>query len=311
MIRRIALIFAFVLLAGAALSASAQRLAIGIAPTYDGGGEDLGTAVTQHLTLFTYQALAETKTFVPSLLNPGGVYNPIDTSWLAEYANDRPDLDLLLVSTLKPTVSAEKGSWSLIIALTLVDAKTGKEGDSWTVSTAIKSKNYFLQRGDAIVGQTISGNATLALWAPARTFERQPLGKATAHLAEAIRDSLPSHIAGFKASNPAPPPANATGSMANTEPCEMKTRITYSYKKSAAQSYTILANDLDESTTVKDGVGQFKIAPGPLLLQFQLSDAPYKLAKQPLYQLTTVHSCDKGTLIVDIGPGGDAHHRWE
>lgn len=307
MMVRMRLIFLWALCAVTLSSAGAQRLAIGIAPTYDGGGEDLGPVVTEHLTLFTYQLLAEGKTFEPSLLNPGGVYSPLDTSWLTEYVQDRPDLDLLLVSTLKPTVSPDKGSWSLVIGLTLLDAKSGKEGDSWNVSTTIKSKNYFQQRGEAIVGQTISGNSTLALWVPTRGFEKQPLGKATRQLAEAIRDTLPAHIAGFQAKGAALTPISASAPAS----CAMKTRITYAYKHSAAQSYTIVVDDLDESTTVKDGVGEFKIASGPMLVQFQLSDAPYKLVKQPVYQLSTFHSCDKTTLLVDIGPGGDAHHHWE
>ena len=59
--------------------------------------------MVQHLTLYIYQDLVDSKQFAPSLLNPGGVYTPLDTSWLTEYVQDRPDLDLLLVSTLKPT----------------------------------------------------------------------------------------------------------------------------------------------------------------------------------------------------------------
>jgi hypothetical protein len=39
----------------------------------------------QHLALFTYQDLLTNKQFAPSLLSPGGVYTPLDTSWLTEF----------------------------------------------------------------------------------------------------------------------------------------------------------------------------------------------------------------------------------
>jgi hypothetical protein len=55
-----------------AAAASAQRIAIGIAPVYDAGGDDFGAAVVQHLTLYTYEDLVGSKQFAPSLLSPGG-----------------------------------------------------------------------------------------------------------------------------------------------------------------------------------------------------------------------------------------------
>jgi len=103
---------------------SAQRIALGIAPAYDAGGDDFGPLLVQHLTLSIYQDLLGSKQFAPSLLSPGGVYTPLDTSWLLEYVQDRPELDLLLVSTLKPTVNDKNGS-SINIELDLLDAHSG------------------------------------------------------------------------------------------------------------------------------------------------------------------------------------------
>ena len=91
----------------------------------------------------------------------------------------------------------------------------------------------------------------------------------------------------------------------------MHTRITYSYRHSSSHSYTLLANGLDQTTTIVDGVSTFKTAEGPLLLQFTLQDTPYKLSGEPVYQLSTIHSCKNSTLVIDIGQGGDAHHHWE
>ena len=99
------------LLALVASAQAQQRIAIGIAPTYDAGGDDFGEAVVQHLTLYMYQNLMGNKQFAPSLLSPGGVYTPLDTSWLSEYVQDRPDLDLLLALDAAvppvPTVASE------------------------------------------------------------------------------------------------------------------------------------------------------------------------------------------------------------
>ena len=84
----------FLFACAASLTAGAQKVSIGIAPVFDAGGEQFGPVVVQHLTLFAYQDLLESPMARPMLLSPGGVYTPLDTSWLAEYVQDRPDLDL-------------------------------------------------------------------------------------------------------------------------------------------------------------------------------------------------------------------------
>jgi hypothetical protein len=45
-----------------------------------------------------------------------------------KYVQDRPDLDLLLVSTLKPTVTDKNGS-TVLIELTLLEAGGDAESD--------------------------------------------------------------------------------------------------------------------------------------------------------------------------------------
>ena len=94
-------------------------------------------------------------------------------------------------------------------------------------------------------------------------------------------------------------------------PCQLHTKVTYNYKHSVSHSYTLLANGLDETTTIQDGISDFKAPEGPLLLQFTINDAPYKLSKQAIYQLSTIHSCKSSTLVIDVGQGGDAHQHWE
>jgi hypothetical protein len=302
-----------VALALVAASASAQRLSIGIAPGYDAGGEDFGPAVVEHLTLFLYQDLLDSKQFAPSLLNPGGVYTPLDTSWLTEYAQDRPELDLLLVSTLKPTVPIDKGgSYNIIVELSLLDAHTGDSKSTWTVSETIKSKNAWIEKGQSVMTGAVNGRAGQYGYAimPSRDFEKQAIGKTTAHLAEMVRDTLPAHLGGFASTASGKSP-DTSATPSSSAPCDMHTRVTYNYKHSASHSYTLLANGLDQSLTITDGLSTFKAPEGPLLLQFTLNDTPYKLEKQPIYQLSTTHSCKSSTLVIDIGQGGDAHHHWE
>ena len=298
------------LLSGTAVLSQAQRIAIGIAPAYDAGGDEFGEALVQHLTLFVYQDLLDSKQFAPSLLSPGGVYTPLDTSWLTDYVQDRPELDLLLVSTLKPTVSEKGGGATISIEIELLDAHSGDTKSTWTVAETIKEKNAWLQKGQSMVTTAVNGRGDqygVTVLSSSTDFEKQPIGKTTAHLAEEIRDTLPAHLGGFAKKVSDAPAESAPGGA----PCEMHTRITYNYRHSVAHSYTLLANGLDQTLTLQDGVSTFKAAEGPLLLQFIVNDAPYKLSKEPVYQLSTFHSCKSSTLVIDLGQGGDAHHHWE
>jgi hypothetical protein len=308
--KRIALATALALAVFAA-SASAQRLAVGIAPAFDAGGDDFGATLVEHLTLFLYQDLLANKQFAPTLLNPGGVYTPLDTSWLSDYVQDRPELDLLLVSTLKPAASVAKGSSTITIEVSLLDAHTGDTKSTWSVSETMKSTNAWLASGQALVASTVNdrgGQYGVAMMS-SQDFAKQPIGKATAHLAESIRDTLPAHLGGFvrtATANPSDAPETTS-----TAPCPMHTRITYKYKHSASHSYTLLANGLDQTTTIQDGVSTFNAPEGPLLLQFTVQDTPYKLSRQPIYQLSATHSCKASTLVMDMGQGGDVHDHWE
>jgi hypothetical protein len=141
-------------------------------------------------------------------------------------------------------------------------------------------------------------------------FEKQPIGKTTSHLADSIRDTLPAHLGGF-VRTAAVQASAAPATSPPATPCAMHTRITYKYKHSASHSYTLLANGLDQTTTIQDGVSTFNTSEGPLLLQFTLQDPPYKLARQAIYQLSTTHSCKTPTLVMDVGQGGDVHDHWE
>jgi hypothetical protein len=300
----------------ASMTAVAQKVSIGIAPVFDGGGEDFGPVIAQHLTLFAYQDLLRSPAAQPSLLNPGGVYSPLDTSWLVEYVQDRPDLNLLLVSTLKPVLNPSKERWIVPVDLVLLNARSGDTVASWTVTTEIASHKTLEEFGQVMLEQGSRGRYgqmrdTYKI-TPSRDFEKQPLGKATAHLASSIRETLETKLAGLGTTKPTPlaslVPAAAQSAPAS---CPVNVRITYSYKHSASHTFLLLANGLDQSTNLKDGIASFSAPEGEILLQFSVNDAPYKLQKESMYQLSAFHSCKFGNLIVDLGPGGDAHSHWE
>jgi hypothetical protein len=280
---------------------AAAQSAVGVLPVYDGGGAEWGPLFVQYMTVNLYRELAADRAFAPVLLNPGGVYTPLDTSWLVDYTADRDDVGTLLVTTLKPVVDREHGKLTLLVDVALVDKKTGDQRDGWTVSTEIKGKNT------DIANSFIETNAFKVLIDPFsthhRTFDDSPMGKAGIHMSEQIHDGL---VQRLHATSVAAPVAAATGAS-----CPMKVRITYSYKHAASQAYSMFVNGLEESISTDGGVASFSAPEGPMLVQFTVSDPPYKLAKQPIYQLSTVHSCGKSMYVVDLAKSGDAHDHWE
>jgi|GEM_PF-1660342 len=297
------------------VTAKAQKVSIGIAPVFDGGGEAFGPTLVEHLTLFTYQDLLESAVAHPSLLSPGGVYSPLDTSWIVEYVQDRTDLNLLLVATLKPVANPGKERWIIPVELELLNSRTGNSLASWTVSTEINSHKTLTDFEQAVIEQGTSGRFnqmkdTYKI-APSRDFEKQPIGKATAHLASSIRESFEAKIAALGIAKSVPQGNILPVAQSGSGPCTLNARITYSYKHSASHAYMLLANGLDQSTNLKDGIASFAAPEGELLLQFSVNDAPYKLEKESLYQMSVFHSCKFSNLIVDLGPGGDAHSHWE
>jgi hypothetical protein len=304
----------------ASASAEAPKISVGIAPVFDGGGEDFGPIVVQHLTLFTYQDLLNSTIVHPNLLSPGGVYSPLDTSWLVDYVHDRPEISLLVVATLKPIAAPVKGRWAIPIEVNLLDAQSGDTISTWTVSEEIDSHKTLLEYGEFAkaapgmdrydkYGQIAKGYMIAA----SRDFEKQPLGKACAHLASQIKDTLEAKIAAMdkmKTQSLANFLLSKISFVNNSASCAVNFHITYGYKHSASHSYDLMANGLDQSTNLNNGVATFQAPEGELLLQFAVNDAPYKLVKESQYQFSTLHSCKNTDLTLDLGPGGDVHAHW-
>lgn len=301
------------LLMSFAAPATCEKVVVGIAPVYDGGGEVFGPAVSQHLTLFTYEELLNSPVAKPALLSPGGVYSPLDPSWVVEYVQDRKEITLLLLGVLKPAKGTANGHSTIAVDFSLLDARAGDVLSTWTVSVEISTKKTALDSGAVEVPAGINPFGRVQrtyLVVPSRKFEKQPLGKATAHLASQVRESLESKLASIGKAGASPTEASpsATNTGAN---CPVHVQIAYGYKHSVSRSYQLMANGLDQSTNIVDGVATFSAPEGELLLQFDVNDSPYKMEKEALYQLNTTHVCSTSSLIVDLGKGGDAHLRWE
>jgi hypothetical protein len=294
------------------------RPSIGIAPVYDGSGAAFGETFAQHLTQFIYQELLTSHAVHPVLLSPGGVYSPLDLSWLVDYVHDQPDVSLLLVATLKPVSNLEKNRWLIPVDLLIVSSSTGESLATWTDSFEINSKKTLTEYGSFDFGPSSIDkygqvHQSYAI-APSRAFEKQPLGKACARLATTIKGSLEGKLAGTETGGMSPTDLAASSSApTNTNQgfCPIRIRITYGYKHSASQSYMLLANGLEQSTNLKDGIASFTAPEGELLLQFSMNDAPYKMETERFYQMSTWHSCKATNLMVDVGPSGDAHPHWE
>jgi len=276
---------------------TAQQWKVGIAPTFDAGSDDAGPMIAQHLPLNLYSDLLKTGNYFPSLLAPGGVYSPFDTSWILDYIRDRQDLDLLLLTTLKPNA---KGG-PLLVDVTLLNTHTGEVISSWSTSSDPTTKKGFLKAFGSSLQAGLQNGAA---------FVASPVGQAVVRVADSIRDQLPAKTAAL-AQGKGTLSQPVMGPAPSSTRCAMHTRITYAYKHAVSRSYTLQVNDLDETSTIEDGVSSFAIGEGPIMLQFSLNDAPYSMSKQPLYQLSAMHSCAQQTLMIDIGKQGDAHFHWE
>ncbi len=202
------------------------------------------------------------------------------------------------MTTLKSVISPSHGKWKISADVVLLDKKSGEQREAWTVLTEINGRDTDVETGliETSAFRNIFGTGH-------RIFKQSPLGKAAERLADQIHEGMQTrlHSSTLTAEKPA-----GTGVT-----CPMKVRITYNYKHAASQVYSLFVNGLEEAIYVDHGVASFSAPDGPLLVQFSVNDAPYKLAAQPIYQLSTLHACSQSTYIVDLARGGDAHDHWE
>lgn len=271
---------------------------VGILPTFDEGGESFGPVFSQYLTMMLFHNLEQQHGIAPVLLNPGGVYTPSSDEWIADYAQ-RADVDEVLVTAFEKPIAPKQGDWILTVRSEMIDVASGKRSDPWKQSATIEKRNAAVQYGIDTYFHDI------AFVEPSKAFEKQPLGKRARNIADAISADVPAHITN-QAKRPAP-------QSVDSGPCAVNFKIRYSSKNASSHAYNALVNGRDETLNAKDDGLPLTVKSGPLLIQAQVQDAPYKLPKQPIYQANTYVNCSAAqhNLVLDIGAAGEALLKWQ
>ena len=289
------------LVAGFAHASEQQSLRIGVLPTFNAGGESFAPVFSQHLTLKLFRDL-QSDAVNTVLLNPGRFYSPTDDDFLLDYGR-RSGVDSLLITTLLKTLVPEKGNSTITVQTEILDLKSGTRSGPWKSAVEISKRNANLDY--RTLHMDWGENFYLG---PSRMFEKQPLGKAMALIAEQVRSQVIQGLkAGMVAASGMIKPAKSAGT------CDVHVKVLYTSKHAASKSYTIFVNDEDESMGVSDGVLLLHNKSGPMLLQWVVHDAPYRLPAQELYQAATEVDCAKPErqLNIKIGAMGEAILDWQ
>ena len=285
--------------------AQEKKIVIGILPTYDTSGQSYGGPVSEMLTGMLYQQFASNSKFQPVFLNPGGLYDPSTTSWVAEYVQtlDMP-VDAVLATTFTEPETPKHGDLILHLKSAELDPKTGDPIQTTIGNAPLKDRSAMLDYGFTYVPTGYFDRG--AIYQPSRNFPKQPLGKAAFELAKQSAASTGGSTGKLAASGT---PASAAGSAS----CKMSIRINYVEKHSISKSYSVIINEKDEALGVKEGILEVEEPAAPVLMQIKLNDAPYKLPKQELYLFDPTLDCSRTSnrLEVNIGPAGEASYKWK
>jgi hypothetical protein len=273
-----------------AFATAPAKVVVGVFPTYDQAGESFGQPFSQHLTAIMFRELQDSPV-EPVLLNPGGIYTPVEDEWINDYAQ-KNDIDLALVTVLLKTDIPKKGDATLQVKAELLDVKSGKPVASWQSTVPINRHELFLEHG---------------FFRSSRPFEKQPLGGAARKIATDIRDRVVGAASSVNSTREAPAPVSSTAS------CNIGFKVAYVSKHSISKSYDVIVNGKDETLSIVDGNLPLALRSGPLLLQLAVHDSPYKLPKQELYQVNTQVDCSQGQhdLSFEIGAAGEGFLKWQ
>lgn len=270
---------------------------IGVMPVFDSSGDATGEIFTQNLTFMIFQELRAAG-MEPVLLNPGGLYNPIYSDWISDFA-DVAHVSSVLVTTLQPLDKPKRGDWTL-----QVDAQIMNLAGNKTSPTV--PHRYSLERRDVEVEY-----AYHARWfdtGASRPFAKQPLGKAAQKIAREIRDQV-NAAPDYLASGPAPVPVPSSAST-----CDVDFKVVYKGKNAISKSYGVVINGREQSLGMREGIVPLAgLKDGPIVVHVTVNDAPYKLPVQKLYQANDVLNCASRpkALNLEIGPAGEALLKWE
>lgn len=298
-----------ILLSLPTLAAPAGKVVVGVFPTYDQGGSNYGPEFCQHLSTMIYQEL-QSSSVEPRLLNPGGLYTATADEYTLEYAR-KSNVDTALITVLLNTEMPDKGDFTIKVKGDLIDLKTGASIVSWQSTTPIKRNEVaheaFQKLGDSNsrVGQVRSDIALFR--SSEKPFEKQALGNAARKIAQDMNTQV-THGAGSVTPTNEPQPA-ASGS----EPCKINFKVSYVKKHAASKSYDLIVNGKNETLQITDGEVPLSVPSGSLLIQLAVHDAPYKVPKQDLYQISAPLDCSQGhhDLVYEIGQVGEGFVKWQ
>lgn len=283
--------------------AADQRIVLGILPVYDATAESLTESFPPNLTFLMYQELLKSPDINPVLLSPGGLYEPEGEDWIIGYAR-KVKVDAVLVTRLLPTVRVNDRRRQIKFEVQVLDVNAGKR--------SLKALNDSVQvaTGDLLVAasNTNPSAAYRNFFGTPQEFRKQPLGKVALKLVDWTREYLTSTLTALQ-----PTRSGADPLVSSPAPCQVSFRVRYVTKRTSSKSYSILANDKDESSTIREGVAQFPMEPGPLAVRVQVVDAPYRMPTEPLYQDSTLLDCysKEHTLVLEVGNAGEGLLHWE
>ena len=281
-----------------------KKIVVGILPTYDSSGESYGGPVSQMLTGMLYQQFAVNPRFRPVFLNPGGLYDPTGTSYIAQYGQtlDSP-VDLVLATTFIQPENPKKGDLILHLRSAQLDPKTGDPLMTTTAGTPLKDRSAMINYG---LHNLPTGYYQEGMYQPSRNFDKSPVGKAAFDLARQSVEAASSVASKVIATGVVPVQKAATT-------CKIKMRINYVERHAISKSYTAIIDEKEESLGINEGILEVDEHAGPLLMQIKLNDAPYKLPKQDLYLFDPIVDCSRSSnfLQINVGASGEASTKWQ
>jgi hypothetical protein len=277
-------------------AASAQRIALGIPPIYDSSSEAWNQNLLPRMTYLFYQELLKSPDIQPVLLSPGGLYDPGSSEALLDLARSSK-VDALLVMRQMPSLRDGDRHRKLNFEVYILDIASGKR--------SLKSANNNVSVSVSDLQNT--SLTPLGFWGNPLEFQRQPLGKATMTLIAWTQNYLTQTLTALQPSRSAAEPYT------DSTPCQMEFRVRYAAKHTASKSYSLIANDKEQSSTIREGAANFLMTSGQLGLRVQVEDAPYRMPTQSMYLSSTLLNCydKKHTLVMELGTAGEALLHWE
>jgi hypothetical protein len=303
MSRTISVLFAAFLSLAAMASAAANNkpTVVGILPVYDSSAKSLTDALTPNLTYMIYRDLLANPALQPVLLSPGGLYDPEAVDWISEYAA-KAKVDVVLISTLLPCIKVNDRRSRLNLQVRILNLANGTLSAKAVNDTIeVKNDDLFSYVETSYVSSTVKG-----FFKGPKDFEKHALGKAARKLAGWTREYAVTTLSVTDV-----PPTDVEPS-SRPASCAIDFHISYLKKKSVAKFFSVIADDMDESSTITDGTAHFAVPGGPLVLRLQVNDAPYGVPVETLYQASTILDCSGRThLVMEMGNAGDSLLHWQ